>query len=173
MDSDNLIIRNAITADLPGILQLISTVVPAMNAAGNLQWDNNYPNEEVFKNDIAQQQLWLAEIDNTIAGIIALTEQQEPEYRDVGWDITEPAIVVHRLAVHTGFQGRGIAAALLMQAEVVAKNRNIPLVRVDTNTKNLATQKLFPKLGYEFAGEISLAFRPGLSFYCYQKELNL
>ena len=34
-----------------------------------------------------------------------------------------------------------------------------------------ATQRLFPKLGYRFAGEIGLAFRPGLRFFCYEKRL--
>lgn len=171
MTVDSPDIRQARLSDIPQILDLVAVVVPTMNAAGNFQWDNNYPNEEVFKNDIAQQQLWLAETDGNIAGIIAITDQQEPEYRNVGWDNTEPAIVVHRLAVHTDFQGRGIAATLLKQAEQVAVSKKIPLIRVNTNTKNTATQRLFPKLGYEFAGEITLAFRPGLSFYCYQKTL--
>jgi RimJ/RimL family protein N-acetyltransferase len=42
---------------------------------------------------------------------------------------------------------------------------------VDTNSENAATQRLFPKLGYRFAGEIKLAFRPGLRFFCYEKRL--
>jgi len=44
-------------------------------------------------------------------------------------------------------------------------------VRVDTNSENAATQRLFPKLGYRFAGEITLAFRPGLRFYCYERRV--
>ena len=35
-----------------------------------------------------------------------------------------------------------------------------------------ATQRLFPRLGYRFAGEIGLAFRPGLRFFCYEKRLE-
>jgi hypothetical protein len=42
-------------------------------------------------------------------------------------------------------------------------------VRVDTNTENAATQRLFPKLGYRLAGEIGLGMRPGLRFLCYEK----
>jgi hypothetical protein len=44
-------------------------------------------------------------------------------------------------------------------------------LRVDTNAQNAATQRLFPKLGYQFAGEIGLEFRPGLRFFCYEKRL--
>jgi GNAT superfamily N-acetyltransferase len=125
----------------------------------------------VFEDDIALNQLWVAEVDDSIAGITAITTDQAPEYADVGWDITETAIVTHRLAVSPRFQGRGVAAALLVQAEVVAINRGIKVLRIDTNTYNQATQKLFPKLGYQFAGEIGLGFRPGMRFLCYGKVL--
>jgi N-acetylglutamate synthase-like GNAT family acetyltransferase len=166
-----MLIRLAKLTDIPNILQLIAEVVPDMIASGNLQWDNNYPNASVFTNDIEQNQLWIAEVDNQIAGVSAITTDQEAEYEKVGWDITEPAIVTHRLAVSTRFRGLGVAAALLRQAEVEARRQNIKTLRIDTNTKNLATQKLFPKLGYIFAGEIDLGFRPGLKFYCYEKRL--
>jgi len=70
------------------------------------------------------------------------------------------------------YRGPGIVAALLNQAELEATRRGIKTLRIDTNTQNKATQKLFPKLGYIFAGEISLNFRAGLRFYCYEKRLD-
>ena len=167
-----MLIRLATLDDIPGIMQLIAEVVPLMTQEGNFQWDNTYPNTQVFEKDIEQRQLWVAHKDGAIAGVTAITTDQSPEYADVGWDITEPAIVTHRLAVSSKFRGMGIAAALLNQAEEEALKRDIKLLRIDTNTKNEATQKLFPKLGYEFAGEIGLAFRPNLRFYCYQKTLT-
>ena len=56
-------------------------------------------------------------------------------------------------------------------AEEIAAERAITVLRVDTNTQNAATQRLFPKLGYQLAGEIGLEFRPGLRFFCYEKRL--
>jgi GNAT superfamily N-acetyltransferase len=167
-----MIIRLATLNDIPGILELIAEVVPAMNAAGNFQWDNNYPNTDVFEKDIQLKQLWIAEEGDEIAGISAITMDQEPEYASVGWDITEPAIVTHRLAVNQKYRSRGIAVALLTQAEHVALNGGVNILRIDTNTNNIATQKLFPKLGYRFAGETGLSFRPNLRFYCYEKRLS-
>ena len=166
-----MIIRPAILNDIPHIMQLIADVVPAMNATGNYQWDSTYPNAEVFENDIALNQLWVAEHENLITGIAAITTDQEPEYAHVGWDINETAIVTHRLAVSEKYRGKGIGALLLQQAENEAIRRNIKILRIDTNTNNQATQKLFPKMGYQFAGEIGLGFRPGLRFYCYEKRL--
>ena len=169
-------IRLATQEDIPAVMNAVRAVVPIMRAAGNLQWDDHYPNPDVFAEDIALNQLWAAVIDavtdENIAGVVALTTEQSPEYAQVGWDLTEPAIVVHRLVVNPVFQGRGIAIALLQHAENIALQRNIPRIRVDTNTKNPATQRLLPKLGYTLSGEISLGFRPGLRFFCYQKLLG-
>jgi GNAT superfamily N-acetyltransferase len=152
-------------------MQLIAEVVPLMNAAGNFQWDSSYPNVPVFEKDIDLKQLWVAEIDGEIAGVAAITTDQEAEYAHVGWDLNETAIVTHRLAVSPQHQGKGIAAALLLQAEEEAKKKGIPVLRIDTNTANQATQRLFPKLGYVFAGEIGLGFREGLRFKCYEKRI--
>jgi ribosomal protein S18 acetylase RimI-like enzyme len=170
-NSFSMIIRPATLLDISSIMQLIAEVVPAMNALGNFQWDHTYPNAAVFENDIAVNQLWVAEIADSIAGVAAITTSQEPEYANVGWDIAETAIVTHRLAVSTKYRGMGVAASLLNQAEQVAISRGINIMRIDTNTSNKATQTLFPKLGYQFAGEIGLNFRPNLRFYCYEKRL--
>jgi ribosomal protein S18 acetylase RimI-like enzyme len=166
-------IRLAVGEDVAGVMGVLRRVVPMMRAAGNLQWDDAYPNAEVFERDIELGQLWVAEIDGAIAGVAALTSDQEPEYAQVGWDIEEPAVVVHRLAVDPAFRGMGVAGALMRKAEDVAMERGIRVLRVDTNTLNEASQRLFPKLGYALVGEIGLEFRPGLRFLCYEKRLGV
>ncbi|MCZ4222590.1 GNAT family N-acetyltransferase [Pedobacter rhodius] len=152
-------------------MQLIKKVVPLMRVSGNFQWGDDYPNPEVFTKDISVNQLWVSKLDDKIVGVSAITTDQDPEYTDAGWDITDKAIVTHRLAVDPDCRGMGIAKALMRQAEQVAIVSEIKILRVDTNSENAATKALFPKLGYRFSGEISLAKRPGLRFYCYQKLL--
>lgn len=166
-----MIIRQANQEDIPKIMQLVKKVVPIMRASGNFQWGDDYPNPDVFAKDIVRNQLWISEIDDRIVGVSAITTDQDPEYTDAGWDILEQAIVTHRLAVDPDCHGLGIAKTLMNQAELVAETLGIKILRVDTNSENMATKSLFPKLGYEFSGEISLAKRPGLRFYCYQKLL--
>jgi ribosomal protein S18 acetylase RimI-like enzyme len=166
------LIRLATTADIPAIMALVRRVVPLMQATGNFQWNDDYPNAEVFQADIDQQQLWLAELDGQLAGVSAITNDQDAEYAEADWDVSEPAVVTHRLAVDPAAQGRGVALALMQQAEAVARAQGLTVLRVDTNSKNTATQRLFPKLGYRFAGEIGLALRPGQRFFCYEKRLG-
>jgi len=164
-------LRLAARDDIPAIMEIVRAVVPLMRATGNLQWDDTYPNPGAFEEDITLAQLWVASIDGKIAGAIAITTEQYPEYAQAGWDITDPAIVVHRLAVNPEFQGKGIAAALLRQAEAVARSRGLGRVLADTNTHNQAMRRLLPKLGYSLSGEITLQFRPGMRFLCYEKVL--
>jgi GNAT superfamily N-acetyltransferase len=167
-----VLVRLAKAGDLLALMALVRRVVPLMQADGNLQWDDEYPNPQVFGRDIDAAELWVAEPERgVLAGVAAITTDQSPEYADVGWDIHEPAIVVHRLAVDPAYRGAGIATALMLHAEKVARERGISVLRVDTNTQNPATRQLLPKLGYTLAGEIGLAFRPGLRFFCYEKRL--
>ncbi|UOQ78876.1 GNAT family N-acetyltransferase [Hymenobacter sp. 5516J-16] len=163
-------LRLATSSDVPAILALIRRVVPLMQAGGNQQWSADYPNEQVFQQDIARGHLWVAELHGAVAAVAALTHNdQDAEYAQADWDFAEPALVTHRLAVDPAAQGHGLAVALLEQAEQLALAHGLRVLRVDTNSENQATQRLFPRLGYRYAGEITLAFRPGLRFFCYEK----
>lgn len=164
-------IRRATLTDIPQIMRVITEVVPLMQATGNFQWDNTYPNPQAFTEDVNLNQLWVADMDGDIGGVAAITTEQYPEYAQAGLDISQTAIVVHRLAVSPRYQGKGIAKALLEEAEAEAKRRDIKFLRIDTNIQNKTAQVLFPKLGYVFAGEIGLEFRPGLRFVCFEKKL--
>ena len=166
-------LRLATAADLPALMCLVRRVVPLMRATGNHQWDCHYPNEQIFDRDIDHGELWVIEATPGIAAAVcAITTDQSPEYAEVGWDIHEPAIVIHRLAVDPDHRGKGLGRALMGHAETIARQRGISVLRVDTNTRNTDTQRLLPKLGYTLAGEISLDFRPGLRFFCYEKRIS-
>ncbi|GAB3924316.1 GNAT family N-acetyltransferase [Mucilaginibacter myungsuensis] len=164
-------IRKATIADIPAIMQVVKEVIPVMRASGNFQWDDKYPNPQVFESDIAADQLWVANVDGDLAGLVAITTEQYPEYAQAGLDISQTAIVIHRLAVSPRFKGKGVAINLVLQADAVAKERGIDILRIDTNAENKIARNLFTKAGYEFRGEITLQFRPGLKFVCFEKLL--
>jgi GNAT superfamily N-acetyltransferase len=163
-------LRLATEADLDPILALVRRVVPLMRASGNLQWNETYPNSAIFARDLSLDQLWVAENEEKIVGVAALTRDQSPEYAQVGWSLDEPAIVVHRLAVDPAQRGQGIARALMQQAEVVAGHASIAILRVDTNSENCVMQRLILSLGYDFSGAFAFDSRPGLRFYAYEKR---
>lgn len=152
-------------------MAIFQRVVPRMRAEGNHQWDDVYPNPEVFARDIQKNQLWASEVEGVLAGVAAITAEQEHEYGQADWDLSQPAITVHRLAVDPLFRGMGIASALMRQAETVAQSCGISLLRANTDTTNDAVQRLLPRLGYGLSGSFTLDFRPGQLFLCYEKRL--
>ena len=169
---ETVIIRLAVEKDVDQIMEIVQKVIPLMQSRGNYQWDQNYPNSEVFFLDVMNQDLWVGEIDGVVIGMIALTLDQPKEYAHVGLDLSEVSIVPHRMAVDPDYQGRGIAKKLLNQADVVAQTKGIPRVRIDTNLHNPITRRLFPISGYTLKGEIGLDTRPGLRFLCYEKLIH-
>ena len=102
--SAGITFRKASHDDLDTITHIAqSLVVPIMNQSGNYQWNNTYPLRNDFLGDVNNDQLWVAEDKDSggeIAGFVALTTDQSPEYADVGWDLSVRSIVPHRLAVH-------------------------------------------------------------------------
>ncbi|HEY1964629.1 MAG TPA: GNAT family N-acetyltransferase, partial [Acidobacteriaceae bacterium] len=76
-------IRLATLEDIPALMELMRRVVPLMLATGNQQWDETYPNETVFQRDIELAQLWVADAAPSIAGLAAVTMDQEPDYAQV------------------------------------------------------------------------------------------
>jgi ribosomal protein S18 acetylase RimI-like enzyme len=165
-------IRLANENDMVALMAIVRGVVPLMRTEGNLQWGDDYPNEAIFLQDIDLSRLWVAVIGAKVAGAIALTTNAEPDYEQANWDNSLPAVVIHWLAVDPAQRGAGVAKALMLHAEEVALAKKISLIRTDTNSENKATQRLFPSMGYRFAGEISLRARPGLRFFCYEKLLS-
>lgn len=166
-------LRLATLADLPQIMRIIRRVVPSMVASGNNQWTDTYPDEAVFALDVERGELWIAESgEGLLTGVVALTTAPGHEYAAVGWDVQEPAIFTHRLAVDPDYRGQGIAAALMQQAEPVARAKGIDTLRVDTGALNLPARRLIERLGYRFVAEILLAVRPGLYVRCYERRLS-
>jgi 2-amino-4-hydroxy-6-hydroxymethyldihydropteridine diphosphokinase len=146
-------LRPAQPSDLPLLMQMIRRVVPPMIAAGNNQWTGSYPNRQVYAADLAAGALWIAATaDCSLAGAAAYTTQPEPQYAAAGWNVDESAIFTHRLAVDPGQRGKGIAFRLMQHAEVIARERGIVTLRVDTG--------------------VAIAVRPGLRVRCYQKRIG-
>ena len=163
-------LRLATISDLPAIMEITNTAVALLNAEGNFQWNDKYPIESDFTNDIKDETLWVALVDDAVAGFAALTTDQPDEYKNVGWDVTQVSIVPHRLAVSPNFRGKGIAQALMSQAEELARLKGYREVRVDTNSINAAMNGVFKKMGYQFAGTTGLPGKPAdMVFNCYNK----
>jgi ribosomal protein S18 acetylase RimI-like enzyme len=183
------LIRKASIKDLDNVMEIALKLVHVLNNAGNYQWNEFYPLKEHFLEDVKNGDLYIAyqedeqdpedsiKTSNTyeILGFIAITTDQPPEYSDLDWNNnSKVAIVPHRIGVSPFVQGKGTAQLLMSHVEVVARERNISCIRVDTNILNLPMQHIFTKLDYSYIGNIFVSERQYgmLEYKCYQKFLE-
>jgi GNAT superfamily N-acetyltransferase len=157
--------------DLHEILNLVAACTQKMQGEGNFQWYDEYPTPEILLKDIENGTLFIIFDNSKTIGILALTYEEEPQYKDIEWkDKKGKALEIHRMGVHPKWQGRGIGKNLFDFGEDYAKERGYTSIRLDTYCKNEKMIKLIEIRGYEKTGEI---FFPPLipPFYCYEKLL--
>ena len=164
----NIEIREASTADIEPILDLLRTCIAGMRSRGIDQWDEVYPDRGSIERDVRNGTAVVAIADQTIAGFAALDEHQEPEYGEVPWSFTGRAAVIHRMMVAPSVEGRGIARALMTCLESRAMSSGYSSIRLDAFVNNPRAVRFYERCGYHRAGQVR--FRKG-DFDCFEKEL--
>ncbi|WP_379130583.1 GNAT family N-acetyltransferase [Paenibacillus sp. sgz500958] len=151
----NNTIRTAQMNELDEIMELVAECVLVMQKGGSDQWDESYPNREILSGDIERNALFVCLEEERITGILVLDENQAEQYQHIRWtDNKGPHLVMHRLAVHPGVQGKGIARKLITFAEEYAAVHGYGSIRLDTYVKNSRALDLYSRLGYDRRGEV-------------------
>jgi GNAT superfamily N-acetyltransferase len=88
-----------------------------------------------FPSLIAAGQVWIAEINGQVVGVLVQYE-------------TEHGFYIDTVAASPAHQGTGIGRALLVFAEYEARRRGFRSIYLCTNAKMTENQVLYPKIGY-------------------------
>jgi len=91
--------------------------------------------------------LFVAEDGGTIAGYVALSR---------GWT---GCAHVNDIAIACAYRRQGIATALLDQASAWARMEQLPALRLETQSTNLAACQLYRRYGFELGGYDGLLYR--------------
>lgn len=133
------------------------------------QWNEHYPPLDKLANDISRGELYCLTEENTILGIIVITEIEDKEYKDIEWlTEKESSIYIHRLATHPNFQGKGYARELMDFAEGFAMASGYKSVRLDTFSENTRNNKFYKSRGYKKLGDIFFVNQSIHPFHCYE-----
>ncbi len=161
-------------SELDEVMDIVSDVVPIMQSQGLIQWNEEYPNREVFEADIVRGSLFGLYEDLLLQGFCAIVKEDDEEYAQIPWMQNGDAAVVHRLAVHSRAQGKGYARKLLKQAEIFALEKEFDLLRTDTHETNQTMQYLLSPVGHQrIPGLFSMDRDPKLGlFIAYEKRLE-
>lgn len=101
-------IRKALVTDISEIMSIVKESTAIMNGDDNPQWDDDYPAEKDFMNDIVRGDLYVYIDGQSMEGIMCINLCEPSEYADILWKSGgDVALVIHRMAVSPHHRGKG------------------------------------------------------------------
>ena len=163
-------IREATVNDLDAILKITKSCAKKLVSKNIFQWNEYYPNRNVFENDLYNKWLYVTVKENKVLGSVCVSDLIDDEYATVKWltPNNNNNIYIHRLAVDPDYQGVGYAQKMMSFAEEFAKKNKYRSIRLDTFSKNMKNQKFYKQRGYKKLGEIFFPNQSMHPFYCYE-----
>ena len=124
-------IRVATLRDLNSILTIVEEAKAVMQQDNNNQWDEHYPVESHFEEDINKETLYVLEENDEIYAFIVVDQSQSEWYDNLKWPVNrEGAYVIHRLAASAEY--KGAATKLFDFAVNLALDHDIHVMITDT-----------------------------------------
>ena len=165
-------IRLAKERDLKRVVAITNACAVHMISKKIFQWDENYPNIEIFKDDVKNKSLFVIEDNELIMGCICISLKIDDVYKDVKWlTPNRNNVYLHRLAIHPNFQGQGLALKLMEYAEDFTIKNGCISVRLDTFSGNPKNNKFYTLQGYTKLEKIFYRNQSDMPFHCFEKIL--
>ena len=123
------------------------------------QWQNNYPNELIIKNDIFSKYAYVLEENNQILGYCLISNEKDSNYDNVfagQWLSNDNYLVIHRLVISNEFKGMNLGSKIIEFTKTLALNMQIYSIKVDTHDDNLSMIKLLIKNNFSYIGIIKI-----------------
>ena len=149
-------IRQARTEDIESIMVIINQAKKMIRQTGSPQWQNGYPNEDTFKQDILNKQLYVfVSIEGLVVGVMAVMDYEQT-YDDIkgNWLNDRPYKVIHRIAVKSSHLNQNIAKDMI---NFVFQSLRTKDIRIDTHENNARMIRFLEKEHFINCGTIYLA----------------
>ena len=154
-----MLIRRTKENDIKEMMRIVRQAQEYMRSQNINQWQNGYPNEAVFLEDISKEISYVAEEEGKVIGTFAFAVMEEPTYKEIfegEWKGSSEYAVIHRVAVDNEVKGKGLGGQMVEYAVRECENQNIDTLRIDTHRDNLSMQRMLLKNGFERRGIIYL-----------------
>lgn len=153
-------LRRSVIHDIERIMEIIAQAQVYFKEAGIDQWQNNYPNAEVIRQDIMNDESYVLVDKGQVVATTVISFSNDANYDviyDGEWLSNEEYAVIHRIAVDNNFKGKGISAQIIAQVETECLARDVHSIKVDTHEDNKSMQKLLIKNNFKYCGVIYLS----------------
>ena len=152
-------LRKSTLKDIDRIMDIIKQSQNYFKENNIDQWQNNYPNEEIIKEDISNGESYVLLNNNKIVGTTVISFNRERTYDKIyegKWLTNDKYANIHRIALDNEYKGQGLSGEILKYVEDCCKERGIHSIKGDTHEDNLSMQKFFEKNGFKYCGVIYL-----------------
>lgn len=150
--------RLASKSDIPEIMAVVTEAKKLLKSEGNEQWPENYPNAEIFTEDIEKNYCYVLIVGHTIAGVATLWQEGDAPYEnliDGEWqNPSAPYSTIHRVAISSEFRGQNLTGILFSHLFSYSYENGFHNVRIDTHDYNKRMQHIMKKNGFEYRGKI-------------------
>ncbi len=145
--------------DISCIMEIITQAQKSLKLLNINQWQDNYPNQDVILNDIANKESYVLEYKNKIVGTAVLSFNEEDSYNNISdgsWITNNTYGVIHRIAIDNTKKGKGFAKKILTEIEAICISNNVHSIKIDTHEDNKAMQSFLLKNNFLYCGVIYL-----------------
>ena len=151
--------RQAKISDLDQIVEIIELSKKYLKETKVDQWQDGYPSKEDLRRDIESGNSYVLTNKDEIVATTVISLDGESTYNSIfngEWITNEEYIVMHRVAVHDKYKGKGIFKELIKEAESLALNKGISSIKIDTHRDNISMQRAVVKNNFKRCGIIYL-----------------
>lgn len=173
-------IRKAIAEDICAVAQIYDEIHTEEEAGrASVGWVRNvYPTEETAKEALAKGDLYVLADEGKIVAAARINQEQVPEYELADWEFEAAdakIMVLHTLVVSPSAGSRGYGKQFVEFYEQLARERNCPYLRMDTNERNQKARGFYRKMGYKEVDIVPCVFNgiEGVRLVCLEKKLEM
>ncbi|MBU3161166.1 GNAT family N-acetyltransferase [Clostridium frigoris] len=151
--------RKAVETDTNDIMSIIMQAQAYFKKHGINQWQNNYPNVEIIRNDTNNKNGYVLLKGDNIVATAAISFDGEKTYDSIyegQWISDNEYAVIHRIAVDNNYKGLSLSSQIIKNTEQICLSKGVYSIKVDTHEENLSMQKMLKKNKFQYCGIIYL-----------------
>lgn len=155
--SSGIIVRKATATDIDSVAG-IYMLIHRLEKLGTITvgWDPQvYPVRATAEEALRNDSLFVMTSGSGIVASAIINSEQPEAYRLIDWEY--PASdsevgVLHTLTVNPHQSHKGFGRAFVAYFEAYARSNGCTITRLDTQVRNEAAFRMYPRLGYRLAG---------------------
>ena len=158
--------REATSDDLDAIVALYRSCTAYSPTHGNDNWREEYPNRAFALEDLANHGLFVLEHAGEVIGAISLVPEDDWDELPV-WQ-GAASCNLSRLCIKPQLQKMHLAQRMMEEVSALARARGYRSTRHGSLISNVASNRLYERMGYQNRGRASLY---GHEYWCFERIL--